>query len=234
MNELLAWALAALVAYLVGAIPFGLLVGRAWKGVDIRQHGSGNLGATNALRVLGKRVGGLVLLLDAAKGALPVLLLPPLVARLAGASAPSWLPVALATSAVVGHVFPIYLRFAGGKGVATSAGAMLALHPPALGAAFATFALTLALTRIVSLSSLLAALALPLAAVAIDGPELALGEARVRTALFVLLALLVWVRHRANLARLLAGTEPRIGQRAAPTAQGAAPTDPHGGPGTTD
>lgn len=234
MNELLAWALAALVAYLVGAIPFGLLVGRAWKGVDIRQHGSGNLGATNALRVLGKRVGGLVLLLDAAKGALPVLLLPPLVTRLAGASGPSWLPVALATSAVVGHVFPIYLRFAGGKGVATSAGAMLALHPPALGAAFATFALTLALTRIVSLSSLLAALALPLAAVAIDGPELALGEARVRTALFVLLALLVWVRHRANLARLLAGTEPRIGQRAAPTAEGAAPTEPHGGPGTTD
>src|SRR5690606_38886681 len=109
---------------------------------------------------------------------------------------------------------------------------MLALHPSALGVAFVTFALTLALTRIVSLSSLLAALALPLAAVAIDGPALALGEARVRTALFVLLALLVWIRHRANLARLLAGTEPRIGQRAAPAAEGTAPADPHGGPGT--
>ncbi len=219
MPPSLAWFLCALVAYLVGAIPFGLLVGRAWKGIDIREHGSGNLGATNALRVLGTKVGVLVLLLDAAKGALPVLLLPLLAARLGAPAAPglapAGLPVLVAGCAVVGHVAPVYLGFRGGKGVATSAGAILALHPAAFGAAFLTFAFTLALSRIVSLSSLAAALALPAAAVALDGVAVALGPEAPRTALFVLLAALVWVRHRSNVRRLLAGTEPRLGQRAA-------------------
>lgn len=204
----LAWLLAAAAAYLVGAIPFGLIVGKLWKGVDIREHGSGNLGATNALRVLGKGAGGGVLVLDAAKGAGPVLLVSGL-----APGAPAWAGPLVAGAAVLGHVFPVYLGFRGGKGVATSAGALGALHPAALGVALATFALTVAVTRWVSLGSLLAALALTGGAVALDGPPLAFGAALPRTALFAALTVLVWVRHRANLARLLAGSEPRLGER---------------------
>lgn len=217
------WSVAALAAYLLGAVPFGLVIGKAWKGVDIRQHGSGNLGATNALRVLGKKVGALVLVLDALKGLAPVLGAPPLLAA-AGAPAPGWLPVVLGLTAVLGHVFPVYLGFRGGKGVATSAGAFLALHPSAFGVALAVFLLTLAATRMVSLGSVLAAVALPLAAVALDGRAAALeGEGRARTALFLLAGLLVIVRHRANLGRIRAGTEPRLGARASSPAAGPSP-----------
>ena len=213
----LPWILAAIVAYLVGAVPFGLLVGRAWKGVDIRQHGSGNLGATNALRVLGKGVGGLVLLLDVIKGAGPVLL----VAALA-AEPPPWAGPLVAGAAVLGHVFPVYLGFRGGKGVATSAGALGALHPAALAVALGVFALVVAVSRWVSLGSLVASLALTAAAVALDGPGEAFGAGLPRTALFALLTVLVWIRHRANLARILRGREPRLGDR--PRAEDAAPT----------
>lgn len=207
----LAWGLAALFAYLLGALPFGLLIGKL-RGVDIREHGSGNTGATNALRVLGKKVGVLVLLLDAGKGALPVLGFPAALSAL-GFAAPTWLPVVLGGLAVLGHVFPVYLRFQGGKGVATSAGAFLALHPAAFGVAFLTFALTLASTRIVSLSSILASIALPLAAIGLDGTPLAFGAELSRTVLFLLASVLVLVRHHTNVRRLLAGTEPRLGER---------------------
>ncbi|MAZ92323.1 MAG: acyl-phosphate glycerol 3-phosphate acyltransferase [Maricaulis sp.] len=217
MSPDLACVLAVLVAYLLGAIPFGLVVGKAWKGIDIRQHGSGNLGATNALRVLGKPVGVTVLLLDALKGAGPVLAFPALLARLE-LPPPGWLPAALALAAILGHVFPVYLRFKGGKGVATSAGAFGALHPPAFGVALLTFAVIVAGLRIVSLGSVLAAVALPTAAILLDGPDLAFGLERARTAALVLVGLLVVVRHRANLARLWAGTEPRLGHRAGPAA----------------
>ena len=211
MSPLLS-ALLVAGAYLLGSIPFALLAGKLLLGVDLREHGSGNLGATNALRVLGKRAGACVLLLDAAKGGLPVALLP----RLAGA--PPWLGVALAGAAILGHVFPLYLRFKGGKGVATSAGAFLALHPAAFGCAAAVFGLALAASRIVSLSSLLAALALPGAALLLDGWELAGGAQAPRTGLFLGIAALVWFKHRANLGRLLRGEEPRIGRAAAAAA----------------
>jgi acyl phosphate:glycerol-3-phosphate acyltransferase len=200
--------LLVLAGYLLGAIPFALVAGKLLKGIDLREHGSGNLGATNALRILGKPAGITVLLLDAAKGGVPVALAPHLLP-----SAPAWLPVALAGAAILGHVFPIYLRFKGGKGVATSAGAFLALHPAAFGCAVTVFALTLAVSRIVSLSSLLAAVALPCAAVALDGWELASSGQSPRTGLLAGIAALVWWRHRANLGRLWAGTEPRIGRR---------------------
>lgn len=200
-------ALVILGAYLLGAIPFALLAGKLLLGIDLREHGSGNLGATNALRVLGKRAGACVLLLDALKGGLPVALAPRLLV-----GAPAWLPVALAGAAILGHVFPVYLRFRGGKGVATSAGAFLALHPAAFGAAALVFALSLAGSRIVSLSSLLAALALPSAALLLDGWLLATGLEAPRTALFVAIACLVWFKHRANVGRLLRGEEPRIGK----------------------
>jgi acyl phosphate:glycerol-3-phosphate acyltransferase len=205
------WVLAGLLAYLLGAVPFSLILGRALKGVDLRQHGSGNLGATNALRVLGPRLGVTVLLLDAAKGTASVLGLPPLLAA-AGVATPAWLPALLGGLAVVGHVFPIYLRLRGGKGVATSAGAFAALHPPALGCALAVFVLVVAIDRRVSLGSVLAALTLPTAAVLIDGPQRALSaDGLPSSALFAAAALLVVARHRANLSRVWSGTEPRLG-----------------------
>jgi len=205
-------ALIIFAGYLLGAIPFALLAGKLLKGIDLRDHGSGNLGATNALRILGKPAGITVLLLDAAKGGVPVALAPHLLP-----SAPAWLPVALAGAAILGHVFPVYLRFKGGKGVATSAGAFLALYPAAFGCAVGVFFLTLALSRIVSLSSLLAALALPIAAIGIDGWALASGAQAPRTSLLVAIAALVWWRHRANIGRLWARTEPQLGRKHSPS-----------------
>ncbi len=222
-----AWSLAALAAYLLGAVPFGLIVGKLVRGIDLRDHGSGNLGATNALRVLGKPLGVVTLLLDAGKGLAPVLAFPALLAAL-GAPAPVWLPDVLGGMAILGHVFPVYLRFKGGKGGSTSAGALGALHPPAFGVAFLTFALVVALTRYVSLGSILAAVALPTAVVIIDGTQTTFGEGRARIILFLLSAALVIVRHRANVGRLLAGTESRLGANAdaAPL-----PEDTGGSPG---
>ncbi|MBL4848018.1 MAG: glycerol-3-phosphate 1-O-acyltransferase PlsY [Planctomycetes bacterium] len=224
-----AWtALIVVAGYLLGAVPFALLAGRVLKGIDLREHGSGNLGATNALRVLGKPAGVTVLLLDAAKGGLPVVLAPALLP-----AAPPWLPVALAAAAILGHVFPIYLRFKGGKGVATSAGAFLALHPAAFGCAVAVFAISLAVSRIVSLSSLSAAAALPLAAILLDGWPVASGLQAPRTGLLVAIGVLVFVRHRANIGRLLAGQEPRLGQKKAEQAE-PPPDDPSGDPSGED
>jgi acyl phosphate:glycerol-3-phosphate acyltransferase len=209
MPSELFWFLALALAYLLGAIPFGLWVGKAVKGIDLREHGSGNLGATNALRILGKPLGGLVLLLDAGKGLLPVLAFPWLLNRLELAP-PTWLPAAVAAAAVLGHVFPIYLRFKGGKGVATSAGAFGALNPPAFGVALVVFASITAATRFVSLGSIVAALALPTATIALAdfAPE------RSQTILFLVFGLLIIVRHRTNLSRLLKGRENRLGAKA--------------------
>lgn len=230
MPPVLAWSLAALAAYLLGAVPCALLVGKAARGVDLREHGSGNLGATNAVRVLGLPLGLLVLALDAGKGLLPAAGFPALLAQ-GGFAVPPWLPPLLAGLAVLGHVFPVTLRFRGGKGVATSAGAFAALDPFAFACALGAFLLAVALTRWVSLGSLCAALVLPTASVLWAGPATAFGPERPRTLLFGLAAVLVFVRHRANVARLLRGAEPRLGERAPASAAHAAPSDPHGSDG---
>src|SRR5271156_180934 len=151
MTAAMIFGVTLLIAYLVGAIPFGYLVAR-WRGVDILHQGSGNIGATNVGRVLGRRFGILVFVLDFAKGALPVL-----AAQTVG---PGWLPVTAGLAAFLGHLFPVYLRFRGGKGVATSAGVVAVLLPwPALGAVL-TWVAVVCSTRYVSLASLVAALAL--------------------------------------------------------------------------
>ncbi len=216
---------AVALAFLAGSIPFGLLVGRA-LGRDLRAHGSGNIGATNALRVLGKPAGVAVLALDALKGWAPTALLPPALAA-HGHAPPTWLPLALALASVLGHVFPPWLRFRGGKGVATSAGAFLAVHPAAFVMALGAFVAVVATTRIVSLGSILAAATLPVFALLWDGPA-AWGEHLLRTVALVLAAGLVILKHRGNLARLRAGSEPRLGQRASPgtDAQQAEPPGP--------
>ncbi|GIW72465.1 MAG: glycerol-3-phosphate acyltransferase [Planctomycetota bacterium] len=203
-------AASVLGGYLLGSVPFGLLLGR-WRGVDPRAHGSGNIGATNVLRLLGPGWGAACLLLDAGKGAAAVALARELAVR-----QPELLAVLAGMAAVLGHVFPVWLRGRGGKGVATTAGALLALQPVALLAALAAFAAVVALTRYVSLGSIAAALVLPFAhLLSASAP---FGEGLPLTCAVFALSALVLVRHRANLARLRAGTEHRLG---APRAESA-------------
>jgi acyl phosphate:glycerol-3-phosphate acyltransferase len=210
-----------LAAYLVGAVPFALLLGRA-AGRDIRAEGSRNIGATNCLRVCGARWGVPALLLDMGKGALAVLLV-----RFGVFSLPAesrTLCMALAgLAAVLGHTFPVYLGFRGGKGVATAAGVFLALIPAAAGVAVAVFFLTVALTRYVSMGSSLAAAAIVAAHHGFSGAPY--GEDLPLTVLTWLVFVLVAVRHRSNYGRLLRGTENRFGSPKPSAAGEARPAD---------
>ncbi len=184
------WLL-VLLAYLLGSLSFAILLSRLAGGPDPRASGSGNPGATNMLRVAGKRLAVLTLLGDLAKGLLPVM-----VAYLLGLSIQEQAWIGLA--AVIGHLYPIYFRFRGGKGVATAAGMLLGLYPPAALLALAAWALTLFLTRTSSLASLIATpLTLPL---------LAWQQPAALLPMCVLTGLIVW-RHRGNLRDLLAGRE---------------------------
>jgi len=190
----------ALAAFLLGAIPFSWIIGRLAGGVDLRTTGSGNAGATNLARSLGLGAGLLGLGLDAAKGVAAVLL-----AR-AAAFGPgvSWQEVLAGALVILGHNFTPFLRFRGGKGVATGAGVFGTLAPWAFVVALAVFGVVVALSRTVSLGSVLAAAALPLAV------HLIYGERKV-TLLAALVAVLVIARHRANLGRIAAGSESRLG-----------------------
>jgi glycerol-3-phosphate acyltransferase PlsY len=205
--------IAAAVGYLLGALPFGYLVARA-KGVNIFEVGSKNPGATNVRRVLGHGPGNLVLFLDALKGALAVGW-PPVVHRLAGERCPfdgsqiEILAIVGLVAAILGHSFSCFTGFRGGKSVATGAGGFLVLFPAGMGIGFVIFALIVATTRYVSLGSMTAALALPVAAVAFGRSSLLIGVSAA-------IAVFVIVRHRSNVARLLAGTETKVGRASAP------------------
>lgn len=185
-----------LSAYLLGSVPFGLLFART-TGVDVRRAGSGNIGATNVSRLLGKRLGILTLLADTAKGALP-----PLGAcwLFAGHPRLELVMVLAGGAAFVGHLFPVYLGFKGGKGVATALGVFLVLAPMAVAGAALLFIVAVALSGYVSLGSILAALLLP-------GITWFLGASSARTGLALFVALLVWIRHGGNINRLLRGQE---------------------------
>lgn len=194
----------ALVAsYLIGAVPFGLLAVRLVKGLDLRTLGSGNIGATNAMRVLGKPLGTLVFLLDCAKGYLPAAWLGVMATGPEGGLTK---PILCATAAVLGHCFPVYLGFKGGKGVATASGALLALEPLVFLAGGLVWLLVLKITRYVGLASVLMGLTFPIAAY-LRRPE----DAALLNAMLGLAALIL-VRHRANLHRLMRGEELRTGQ----------------------
>jgi glycerol-3-phosphate acyltransferase PlsY len=194
LDPLTVWAMAlVLAAIVIGSIPFGLLLARS-RGIDLRTIGSGNIGASNVARALGRRWGVVVLLLDAAKGLAPVI-----AARLLGLSA--WWQAVVGLAAVCGHNFSIFLRGRGGKGVATSLGVALGLAPAAAGAAFAVYAALFAALRICSVGSMAGAVAFPLFMLAFGEdapPQLAFGVAA---------AVLIIVRHRANIRRLLRGEE---------------------------
>ena len=200
-----------LLAYLIGAIPFGYLVGRAC-GVNLFEHGSGNIGATNTGRVLGRPLGLLVFALDFLKGAIPVALVEPL-ATLWNADVsfpPEMLRVGAAVCVFLGHLFPVYLRFRGGKGVATGAGAILILVPIPFAIALGTWILAALATRMVSLASLAAVLALAVARLVFKIDPW--GDANWLASAFCLVgAAVVVVKHRSNLSRLWNGTESRIG-----------------------
>jgi glycerol-3-phosphate acyltransferase PlsY len=201
MNYLL-----VLIAYLIGSIPFSYLVARFIKGVDLRQIGSGNLGATNVSRGLGIGWGILVLVLDAAKGFLPVLFFP---AFNDGSWSDDAVRIAVGAGVILGHVFPIYLGFRGGKGVASGLGSCLAMVPKATVIVLIVFLITVVLTRFVSLGSIMAALSMPFAFMGTDW-ERAMGVGTPILCGTVLLAALVVFRHRSNIVRLVHGKEERF------------------------
>lgn len=204
--------IAAVVGYLLGALPFGYLVAKA-KGVNIFEVGSKNPGATNVRRVLGHGPGNVVLFLDAAKGALAVGLFPALHAmtpRACALDADSLLILKITglVAAILGHSFSCFTGFKGGKSVATGAGGFLVLFPLGMGIGFMVFAVTLALSRYVSLASMLGAASLPFAAFAFKQPSPVISIA-------AMVAAFVIYRHRANIMRIRAGTESKVGQKKA-------------------
>jgi glycerol-3-phosphate acyltransferase PlsY len=188
------------VSYLLGAIPSGYIAGKLARGIDLREHGSGNLGATNTFRVLGPRIAAPVMVADMVKGFAPTALF----AQLDASNEWAW-ALAYGGAAILGHVFSIYMKFKGGKGVATATGVFLALSPVAVGIALAGWLLVLRVGRMVSLASVAAAVILVAALVLTEGrPEvLTLG---IFVAVFVIFA------HRANLGRIVRGEEYRFGR----------------------
>jgi len=191
-------AIALVVGYLLGSIPFGLILTRLSGAGDIRSVGSGNIGATNVLRTGHKGLAAATLLGDLLKGTAAVLAMRMLAGPNAGLIA--------GLGAVLGHVFPVWLRFKGGKGVATFIGVLAAVSWPTALAFGAVWLAVAALTRYSSLAGLIATAFTPLLVALLVGGEAAL--------LFSVLTLIVWIMHRANIARLLAGTEPKIGRKA--------------------
>jgi glycerol-3-phosphate acyltransferase PlsY len=197
-----------ILSYLAGATPFGYMVAR-WKGLDIRQHGSGNIGATNVIRVLGKKIGLPVFALDVLKGLLPVIAAKTWCQQ--HTFDPTWASLLAALGSVLGHNFTFWLGFKGGKGIATSAGAMLAVLPIALGIAILLWVIFFYATRYVAVASIIAGLSLPLTVLAqraLSAP----GQAPALPLLgfaTIIGGLATW-RHRSNIRRLRDGTEHRF------------------------
>ena len=191
-------ALAAILGYLLGSVPFGIVITRALGLGDLRQIGSGNIGATNVLRTGNKPAALATLLLDSGKGAIAVLL-----ARYLGGEVAA---IVAGGAAFLGHCFPVWLGFKGGKGVATFLGTLIALHWPLGLIACATWLVTALLSRISSLSALVAAALSPLVAMVLGRGDLIL--------VCLFMAALIFIRHRANITRILQGSEPKIGKKA--------------------
>lgn len=187
--------LGATMAYLLGSIPSGLWIGRKFFQIDIRQHGSGNLGATNSFRILGKKAGTIVLLMDLLKGSISVLLLKQM--DLHGVS-----PLIIALFAVIGHTYPLFANFKGGKAVATFAGVILAYQPILFLIGLGIFILTLAISKMVSFTSMLT--------ISIGVLLSLYFQDMVLTTIALLADIFIIYRHRTNVQRILNGTEPKV------------------------
>ena len=198
------WLFSLPASYLMGSLPSGWLAARWLRGIDIREHGSGSTGATNVLRVVGKPAALVVLLVDVLKGTAAILLAQAL-------DVGPWWEVVAGLLALAGHIWPLWLKFHGGKAVATGFGILLGLSAPVGLACFGSFLLVLSWFRIVSLASLVAGLLLPVLM------RLAEPETPAYLTLAVLTMLLLIWRHRSNIHRLLAGVEPRLGAKAPPS-----------------
>ena len=204
MNPKLIYILCGLASYLLGAVPFGLMIGLS-KGIDIRTLGSGNIGATNVFRTVGKGLGAISFALDVLKGFVSAFVFPLLVCKLTSLSPSDGLSLLCGFMAVAGHNWPVYLKFKGGKGIATSAGALLGIAPIALAIGFGFWLVSFLISRYVSLSSIIASAAIPAA-----GWFLYLDDGLLVPCALSLLGLLGIWRHRANISRLLKGTESRF------------------------
>jgi glycerol-3-phosphate acyltransferase PlsY len=206
--------LATIAGYFIGAIPFGYLVAKAARGIDIRQHGSGNIGATNVGRVLGLKWFFIVFLLDFLKAAIPVFLVASgLIPRVVPEGWPATaVAAAVGLAILLGNMFPIYIGFKGGKGAATGTGVILPLAPLPTAIALTVFIICFLTTRYVSLSSIVAVIGLIVAQVLFLGRDAFAGDAAPVTWLSIVGALLVIYRHRTNIIRLLRGTEHKIGK----------------------
>ncbi len=187
-------------SYILGSIPFGLLIVKAWCGVDIREHGSGNIGATNVWRTAGKVPAVIVFIADVMKGCVPVYVCRNVVPQ------GEWISVAAGLVALLGHTASIFLRFKGGKGVATGLGIFIAINPVVAFTGLGVWGLFLALTRYVSLSSVAGAATIPIYLFIQNAPT-------PHKALAVFAASYVLIKHRSNMVRLVQGTEPRIGSK---------------------
>ena len=209
--------LSCVAGFLIGSIPFGYLVGRFVLQDDIRNHGSGNIGATNVGRVLGWNWGGLVLFLDALKGLIPTLGASSAAAQVVPAEWQVHAGVAAGISAVVGHMYPVYLKLRGGKGVATALGVVIVLAPKAMGIALVVFIVVLTTSRRMALASMLAAVTFGLSYFLMAGRNAWTTPSASLTAFALCIpALIIW-RHRSNIGRLLAGTEPAFTSKPKPS-----------------
>jgi glycerol-3-phosphate acyltransferase PlsY len=199
-----------LVSYLAGSIPFSYIAGKLRSGIDLREHGSGNLGASNTYRILGPKIALVVLIADIAKGFLPVFFAPMIAWQNDISSL--WLMLAAALFSVVGHSYSIYLKLQGGKGIATSAGAFLALTPWACLTAVAVWGLVLAAKRIVSLASLAAAIALPFIVYLFGKLNISSTHWSL-LAVSIVISIVVIIRHRSNIQRLMGRREPALARK---------------------
>jgi len=204
METMLPYLVFVTLAYLLGSIPFGFLIAKA-RGIDIRTVGSGNIGATNVLRSVGKSWGILTLVLDALKGLVPALVFPMLAQHAFTLEDAAILRVVCGCTAVLGHNYPVFLKFKGGKGIATTAGALIGIAPMALLFGVLTFATVFGVSRIVALGSISAATVIPIAAWILYR-----GQSHLIPVVLTILGMLAIWRHRANIGRILNGKENRI------------------------
>jgi len=205
---LLSYIFGLVISYLVGSIPFGYVIAIA-KGVDVRKEGSGNIGATNVGRVLGRKFGAIIFILDLLKGFVVVLLVPIFVSDIEfPATSDNLLVILCGLCVLIGHAFPVYLKFKGGKAVATSFGVFIWLAPIPVAIAFGVWILTVIVSRYVSLGSMAGAIALMGGVIGLGSSPF--GSGKYLTALSIAVAILIIIKHISNIKRIIAGTESRV------------------------